>query len=114
MTKQEELDKLAHEAPMNPYRENHDGHRWVEQYSYAWAKAGRNSLNEWMKNNKKEIYNFQIDHLPLSQLTDQQLAQKMQLFVDTRNGPAKDENGKLIIQNGSWAMMLEAAKRLRG
>lgn len=39
------LLKLAHEAPLNPYRLDADGHRWVEQQSYAWARAGRDVLN---------------------------------------------------------------------
>jgi hypothetical protein len=41
----ERLRKLAHEAPLNPYRLDADGHRWIEQQSYAWARASR----EWMK-----------------------------------------------------------------
>lgn len=39
----ERLRQLAHEAPMNIYHLNHDGHRWVEQISYAWADRAR----EW-------------------------------------------------------------------
>lgn len=38
------LRKLAHEAPLNPYREDHDGYRWVAQFSNAWADRSR----EWM------------------------------------------------------------------
>jgi hypothetical protein len=37
----ERLRKLAHEAPMNPYRLDHDGHRWVEPISRAWADRAR-------------------------------------------------------------------------
>lgn len=39
----ERLRKLAHEAPLNTYREDHDGHRWVELHSNAWADRSR----EW-------------------------------------------------------------------
>ena len=38
------LRKLAHDAPLNPYRLDADGHRWVEIQSYAWADRSR----EWM------------------------------------------------------------------
>jgi len=41
----ERLRKLAHEAPLNPYRLDADGHRWVELQSYAW----RDRANEWVK-----------------------------------------------------------------
>ena len=41
----ERLLKLAHEAPLNPYRLDADGHRWVEQYSNAWA----NRSNDWVR-----------------------------------------------------------------
>jgi len=41
----ERLRKLAHEAPLNPYRLDADGHRWVEQYSNAWASRS----NDWVK-----------------------------------------------------------------
>lgn len=34
----------AHDAPMNPYRENHDGHRWVEIVSTAWADRANEAL----------------------------------------------------------------------
>lgn len=37
----ERLRKLAHDAPLNPYRLDADGHRWVEQQSYAWTRASR-------------------------------------------------------------------------
>lgn len=40
----ERLRKLAHDAPLNPYREDHDGHRWVALYSTAWADRTR----EWI------------------------------------------------------------------
>lgn len=30
--------------PLNPYRLDADGHRWVEQQSYAW----RNAANAWV------------------------------------------------------------------
>jgi hypothetical protein len=33
----------AHDCRMNPYRENADGHRWVEIETNAWAERGR----EW-------------------------------------------------------------------
>lgn len=36
--------RRAHDAPLNPYRENADGHRWVELQSRAWAVAAE----EWM------------------------------------------------------------------
>lgn len=39
------LRKAAHEAPLNPYRVNADGHRWVEQVSYAY----RDRANEWLQ-----------------------------------------------------------------
>ena len=32
--------KAAHEAPMNPLRTDHDGHRWIDQISTAWARRG--------------------------------------------------------------------------
>lgn len=37
--------EAAHNAPLNPYRLDADGHRWVEQYSNAWADRG----NEFLK-----------------------------------------------------------------
>lgn len=37
--------KAAHDAPLNPYRLDADEHRWVEQYSNAWA----NRSSEWIK-----------------------------------------------------------------
>jgi hypothetical protein len=40
----ERLRKLAHEAPLNPYRLDANGHRWVEQYSSAWASRS----NDWV------------------------------------------------------------------
>jgi hypothetical protein len=36
--------RAAHDAPLNPYRLDADGHRWVEQQSTAYASAGR----DWM------------------------------------------------------------------
>lgn len=36
--------RAAHDAPMNPYRLDADGHRWVEMVSYAWADRSR----EWI------------------------------------------------------------------
>jgi hypothetical protein len=39
------LLKLAHDAPLNPYRLDADGHRWVEQISQAWS----NRSNDWIK-----------------------------------------------------------------
>lgn len=41
----ERLRKAAHDAPLNPYRLDADGHRWVEQVSYAY----RDRANEWMQ-----------------------------------------------------------------
>ncbi len=41
----ERLLKLAHEAPLNPYRLDADGHRWVEQISHAWSDRS----NDWIK-----------------------------------------------------------------
>lgn len=41
----ERLRKLAHDAPLNPYRLDADGHRWVAQESYAWRDRG----NEWLQ-----------------------------------------------------------------
>jgi len=35
----------AHTALLNPYRLDHDGHRWVEPLSTAWADKS----NEWMR-----------------------------------------------------------------
>lgn len=43
--KTKQAKKTAQEAPLNPYRLNADGHKWVEQYSNAWADRA----NEWMK-----------------------------------------------------------------
>lgn len=40
----ERLRKLAHDAPLNPYRLDANGHRWVEQYSNAWADRS----NDWV------------------------------------------------------------------
>lgn len=39
------LHKLAQEAPLNPYRLDADGHRWVEQYSSAWATRSSDWIN---------------------------------------------------------------------
>ena len=41
----EKLRILAGEAPLNPYRLDANGHRWVEIQSYAW----RNEGNNWVK-----------------------------------------------------------------
>ena len=41
----ERLRKLAHDAPLNPYRLDADGHRWVDLQSMAWADRSR----EWMQ-----------------------------------------------------------------
>jgi hypothetical protein len=41
----ERLRKLAHQAPLNPYRLDADGHRWVEQQSSAWRSRG----NDWIQ-----------------------------------------------------------------
>jgi hypothetical protein len=35
--------KAAHDAPLNPYRLDADGHRWVQHDSSAWADRSR----EW-------------------------------------------------------------------
>jgi len=35
--------RAAHDAPLNPYRLDADGHRWVEPRSTAWADRSR----EW-------------------------------------------------------------------
>jgi hypothetical protein len=39
-----EARKAAHDAPLNPYRLDADGHKWVELRSTAWADRSR----EWM------------------------------------------------------------------
>lgn len=31
--------RAAHDAPLNPYRLDADGHRWVELQSRAWATS---------------------------------------------------------------------------
>ena len=36
--------RAAHDAPLNPYREDADGHRWVHVQSHAWSSAA----NDWM------------------------------------------------------------------
>lgn len=41
----EQLRSLAHQAPLNPYRLDADGHRWVDQQSSAW----RNRSNDWLR-----------------------------------------------------------------
>ena len=43
--KVERLRQAAHEAPMNPFRLNADGHRWIEPLSRAWAARA----NEYAK-----------------------------------------------------------------
>lgn len=45
----EALRRAAHEAPMNIYHLDHDGHRWVEIVSYAWRDAGE----AWFKASEK-------------------------------------------------------------
>lgn len=40
-----EARRAAHQAPLNPYRVDHDGHRWVEPISTAWSDRA----NEWMR-----------------------------------------------------------------
>lgn len=37
--------RAAHDAPLNPYRLDHDKHRWVEPQSTAWSDRA----NDWMK-----------------------------------------------------------------
>ena len=39
--KLEALRKLAHEAPMNTLRTDHDGHKWIGTYSVVWADRSR-------------------------------------------------------------------------
>jgi hypothetical protein len=39
-----EARRAAHDAPLNPYRLDADGHRWVEQRSTAYATAS----GDWM------------------------------------------------------------------
>lgn len=39
-----EARMAMHNTPMNPYRLDADGHRWVEPISKAWADTSR----EWM------------------------------------------------------------------
>lgn len=40
-----EARQAAHDAPLNPYRLDADGHRWVDFLSRAWSDRA----NEWMK-----------------------------------------------------------------
>lgn len=37
------------------------------------------------------------------------LAKRMRNHVLSRGGPAKDENGKYVLENGAWVSMLKAA-----
>lgn len=37
--------RATHDVPLNPYRLDADGHRWVEMQSNAWASSSR----EWMQ-----------------------------------------------------------------
>lgn len=37
--------RAAHEAPLNPYRQDANGRRWVEMRSYAFADRAR----DWME-----------------------------------------------------------------
>lgn len=46
-------------------------------------------------------------------LSDTELADAMAAHVINRGGQAKDENGIIVCKNGAWAMMLEAARRLK-
>lgn len=39
-----EARRAAHDAPLNPYRLDADGHRWVDPSSTAWADRSR----EWV------------------------------------------------------------------
>ncbi len=41
MSEIDQLRKLAHEAPMNVFHKDHDGHCWVELRSRAWADRSR-------------------------------------------------------------------------
>lgn len=55
------LRELAQMAPLNPYRLDADGHRWVEQQSYAWAARG----NDWIAAcNKRDALRAALSHLP--------------------------------------------------
>lgn len=38
-----EARRKAHDAPMNPFRKNANGHKWVDQQSSAWSSRSR----EW-------------------------------------------------------------------
>lgn len=40
------------------------------------------------------------------------LQQRMRYHIQIRGGLAKDENGKPVLPNGAWQMMLEAANTL--
>lgn len=37
--------RLMHDAPLNPYRKDADGHRWVQQDTQAWTVTSR----QWME-----------------------------------------------------------------
>lgn len=37
----------ARNAPLNPLRTDHDGHRWIEPQSMAWAAHGRELIALW-------------------------------------------------------------------
>jgi hypothetical protein len=45
LTRTLDARRAAHDAPLNPYRLDANGHRWVEQQSTAYASAAR----EWMQ-----------------------------------------------------------------
>jgi len=48
---------------------------------------------------------------------DKDIVQALRDHVNSRGGPSKNENGEVIMKNGAWDMMLEAAdeiEKLRG
>ena len=51
-------------------------------------------------------------HPMLPELVNTDLAARMTAHVVSRGGLSKDEQGNVIVPNGAWAMMLEAASRL--
>jgi hypothetical protein len=42
------------------------------------------------------------------------LAERLRHHVISRNGPAKDDDGEVILPNGAWRMMLDAADMIDG
>lgn len=48
-----------------------------------------------------------------SKLQEQKpISQRLREHVEMRGGLAKDDNGNPIIENGAWALMLEAAQTI--